>query len=259
MTGLAQVDSDNFHVLIPARLESTRLPRKALADLGGRALIVRVVERAHAAGALSVHVATDSDEIAASVESAGGSVVRTAASHDSGTSRLAEAVERLGLEDDARVVNVQGDEPAVPIACIRQLAALLNARTDAEMATLWTPIETLEEWRDPNVVKLVADASGNALYFSRAAVPAVRDGGWPVGLARRHVGLYAYRVGALRRWDQLPASRLAELELLEQLKALEAGWRIVVAEGAEPMPPGVDTPADLDAMRRWFSGAGSGH
>ena len=248
-------DSVDFHVLIPARLESTRLPRKALADLCGRPLIVRVVERARAAGARSVHVATDSDAIADAVEAAGGRVVRTAANHDSGTSRLAEAVERLGLDEDARVVNVQGDEPAVPIACIRQLAALLGARTDAEMATLWTPIETPQEWQDPNVVKLVADASGNALYFSRAAVPAVRDGGWPGAVARRHVGLYAYRVGALRRWDRLPASRLAELESLEQLKALEAGWRIVAAEGAEPMPPGVDTPADLDAMRRRFEDA----
>ncbi|NKI35480.1 3-deoxy-manno-octulosonate cytidylyltransferase [Wenzhouxiangella sp. XN79A] len=256
MSELQHSDRGVFHVMIPARLESTRLPRKALADLGGRPLIVRVVERALTAGAASVHVATDSQAITEAVEAAGGRVVPTATDHDSGTSRLAEAVERLALDDAAVVVNVQGDEPAVPVACIHQLAALLESRPDAEMATLWTRIEAVEEWRDPNVVKLIADASGNALYFSRAPVPAVRDGDWPAGTARRHVGLYAYRVGALRRWNRLPRSRLAELESLEQLRALEAGWRIVVAEGVEPMPPGVDTPADLEAMRTRFASRG---
>lgn len=247
--------SPEFHVLIPARLESTRLPRKALADLAGRPLIVRVVERAAAAGAASVHVATDSEAIAEAVEAHGGRVVRTRADHDSGTSRLAEAVEVLGLDDRALVVNVQGDEPAVPPACIRQLAGVLAARPDAEMATLWTRLDDEAQWRDPNVVKLVADASGNALYFSRAPIPAVRDGGWPHANARRHVGLYAYRAGALKAWDRLAPSALAELESLEQLKALDAGWRIALAEGAEAMPPGVDTPADLEAMRARFEAA----
>jgi 3-deoxy-manno-octulosonate cytidylyltransferase (CMP-KDO synthetase) len=258
MTESVRFDPGEFHVLIPARLESTRLPRKALADLGGRPLVVRVVERARAAGPASVHVATDSDEIAAAVESAGGAVVRTAAGHDSGTSRLAEAVERLGLDDGALIVNVQGDEPAVPVACIRQLADLLAARPDAEMATLCTPLNDDREWTDPNVVKLVRDASGNALYFSRAPIPAVRDGAEPPPVARRHVGLYAYRAGALRRWNALPDSRLAGSESLEQLRALEAGWRIVVADGAEPMPPGVDTPGDLEAMRLRFQNHGAG-
>lgn len=240
----------DFHILIPARLESTRLPRKALADLGGRPLIVRVVERARSAGARSVHVATDNDEIAAAVQAAGGLVVRTRADHDSGTSRLAEAVEQLDLRDEALIVNVQGDEPAVPSACIHQLAGLLAAHETARMATLWTRIEDRSEWLDPNVVKLVADAGGRALYFSRAPVPTVRDGGWPEGCARRHVGLYAYRAGALRQWNDLPRSRLADLESLEQLRALEAGWHIQVDEGVEPMPPGVDTADDLEAMRR---------
>lgn len=242
----------DFHVLIPSRLESTRLPRKALADLAGKPLVVRVAERASRSGAATVHVATDSDEIANAVEAAGFDVVRTAADHDSGTSRLAQAAEELRLADDAIVVNVQGDEPAVPPACIRQLAGLLAARTDAEMATLWTPLAGAGEWRDPNIVKLVADAGGNALYFSRAPIPAVRDGGDPGPRGRRHVGLYAYRAGALKRWNTLPASPLAELESLEQLRALAAGWRIVVAEGVEAMPPGVDTPEDLDAVRAQF-------
>lgn len=244
--------ASDFHILIPARLASTRLPRKALADLGGRPLVVRVVERARSTGALSVHVATDSEEIAAAVEAAGGLVVRTRTDHDSGTSRLAEAVENLDLRDDALIVNVQGDEPAVPTACIHQLTDLLDSREDAQMATLWTRIEERAEWLDPNVVKVVTDAGGCALYFSRSPIPAVRDGAWPAGTARRHVGLYAYRAGALRQWNGLPRSRLAELESLEQLRALEAGWRILVAEGVEPMPPGVDTAADLDAMRRHF-------
>ncbi len=241
-----------FHVLIPSRLESTRLPRKALADLAGKPLVVRVADRANNSGAATVHVATDSDEIAAAVGEAGVGVVRTSAEHDSGTSRLAEAAEILRMADDAIVINVQGDEPAVPPACIRQLADLLEARTDAEMATLWTPLAGPGEWRDPNVVKLVADAGGNALYFSRAPIPAVRDGGDPGSRGRRHVGLYAYRAGALKRWNALPVSPLAELESLEQLRALAAGWRIVVAEGVETMPPGVDTAEDLEAMRARF-------
>lgn len=245
-------DSIAFHVLIPARLESTRLPRKALADLAGKPLVVRVAERARRAGPESVHVATDSREIAEAVEAADVGVVRTAPDHDSGTSRLAEAAEALGWGDDTIVINVQGDEPAVPPACIRQLAELLHSRPDAEMATLWTSIGDEDEWRDPNVVKLVADAAGNALYFSRAPIPLVRDGGWPSSAARRHVGLYAYRAGALKRWNSLSASRLAELESLEQLRALDAGWRIIVAEGVEPMPPGVDTPDDLEIMRKRF-------
>ena len=245
-------DAIAFHVLIPARLESTRLPRKALADLAGQPLVVRVAEQARRAGPASVHVATDSGEIAAAAEAAGVDVVRTASEHDSGTSRLAEAVESLGWSDDTIVINVQGDEPAVPPPCIRQLAELLDAHSGAEMATLWTMIEDEAEWRDPNVVKLVADAEGTALYFSRAPIPLVRDGGWPSSAARRHVGLYAYRAGALKQWNALPASRLAELESLEQLRALDAGWRIVVAEGIEPMPPGIDTPADLQAMQERF-------
>lgn len=250
-----------YHVLIPARLESTRLPNKALADVLGRPLIVRVLERALQSRAESVHVATDSDAIAAAVESAGGQVVRTRSGHPSGTSRLAEAATLLGLDDEALVVNLQGDEPAVPVACIEQLAGLLERNPSSPMATLWVEIESRQQWLDPNVVKLVADRDGRALYFSRAPIPAVRDadaGGadWPRDAACRHIGLYGYRAAALHAWSGLADSRLERLESLEQLRALEAGWSIVAARAVEPVPPGVDTHEDLEATRRWFAGAG---
>jgi len=243
---------NEFHVLIPARLASTRLPEKALVDLGGRPLIVRVWENALASGADSVAVATDSERIAEAVRAAGGRVVMTAADHDSGTSRLAEAAEILGLDRRAVVVNVQGDEPAVPVACIAQLVKLLDADREAHMATLFAPLAQREQWSDPNVVKLVTDHAGRALYFSRAPIPACRDGDWPAGGVRRHVGLYGYRVRALQDWRGLPASPLAEAESLEQLRPLQAGWRIACSEAVESIPPGVDTEADLAAMRRRF-------
>lgn len=242
-----------FHVLIPARLESTRLPNKALADVNGRPLIVRVLDRARRTRAASVHVATDSEAIADAVEAAGGQVVRTGSGHESGTSRLAEASALLGLEDEALIINVQGDEPAVPVGCIEQLAELLERNPGSQMATLWVEFESRAQWLDPNVVKLVADRDGQALYFSRAPIPAVRNGDWPSDTACRHVGLYGYRAGALSDWSGLADSRLARLESLEQLRALEAGWRIMTARAVEPVPPGVDTHEDLEATRRWFS------
>lgn len=242
-----------FHIIIPARLASTRLPEKALADLAGKPLVTRVWARARAAGAESVHVATDSRRIADAIEAAGGAVVMTASDHDSGTSRLAEAARSLGLGPDEIVVNVQGDEPAVPIGCLKQLAGLLAARPSARMATLWVDIVDPAQWSDPNVVKLVARADGSALYFSRAPIPACRDGGWPEGLARRHVGLYAYRASALADWAGLPESPLEAVESLEQLRALQAGWEIACDRAVEAIPPGVDTAEDLDAMRAHFA------
>lgn len=244
---------NRFHIIIPARLASTRLPEKALADLGGKPLVVRVWARALDAGAESVHVATDSPRIADAVRAAGGKVVMTAAEHDSGTSRLSEAAAALGLGRDEIVVNVQGDEPAVPIACLQQLAALLASRSSARMATLWVDLADRAQWLDPNVVKLVARADGSALYFSRAPVPARRAGGWPEGLARRHVGLYAYRVSALADWPGLPESPLEASESLEQLRALQAGWEIACARAVDTIPPGVDTADDLEAMRAHFA------
>lgn len=236
---------NDFHVLIPARLASTRLPRKPLADVAGRALILRVCDRARRAGAASVHVATDSEEVADLVRADGGEVVMTGADHRSGTDRLAEAASILRLGDDDIVVNLQGDEPEMPSACLRQVAALLDAKPRARMATLWRSIIEETEWQNPNVVKLVADEAGRALYFSRSPIPHVRDGGWPASAARAHLGLYAYRAGALEAWQSLPASELESLESLEQLRALAAGWFIACAQAVEDVPAGIDTPEDL--------------
>lgn len=241
-----------FHILIPARLESTRLPEKALVDLAGRPMIVRVVEQARRAGAQGVHVATDSTRIAEAVEAAGGQVVMTASDHASGTSRLAEAAASLGLGPDEIVVNVQGDEPLLPPACMRQVAGLLEQDSRARIATLWMPLQDEHQWRDANVVKLVAAANGRALYFSRSPIPACRDGDWPHQDACRHVGLYAYRVQALAEWSALPESPLEQHEALEQLRALQAGWPIICARATQPIPPGVDTAEDLEAVRRMF-------
>lgn len=239
-----------FHILIPARLGATRLPRKPLAKLVGRALILRVCDRAREAGAISVHVATDSDAVADCVRADGGDVLLTRSDHRSGTDRLAEAAETLGLEEDAIVVNLQGDEPEMPAACLRQVADLLAASAEASMATLWRPLENESEWRRPDVVKMVCNAREHALYFSRSPIPHVRDGGWPAQVARAHLGLYAYRAGALKRWRSLPASELEALESLEQLRALSAGWVIATEQAVEPVPAGIDTPEDLAAAAR---------
>ncbi|NBB93588.1 MAG: 3-deoxy-manno-octulosonate cytidylyltransferase [Gammaproteobacteria bacterium] len=241
-----------FHILIPARLASSRLPRKPLAALAGRPLILRVCDRARLAGAASVHVATDSDEIAEVVRKDGGEVLMTSAENRSGTDRLAEAAARLGLDDDDIVVNLQGDEPEMPAACLRQVAQLLADEPDAHMATLWRAMADESEWLNPNVVKLVADDRGRALYFSRSPIPHVRDGGWPGPVARAHLGLYAYRADALRQWRSLPPSQLERLESLEQLRALAAGWIIACARAASTVPAGIDTPEDLAAAAGRF-------
>ncbi|WP_376696003.1 3-deoxy-manno-octulosonate cytidylyltransferase [Wenzhouxiangella sp. EGI_FJ10305] len=241
-----------FHILIPARLASTRLPRKPLADVAGRALILRVCDRARSAGAASVHVATDSEEVADLVRADGGSVVMTRPDHRSGTDRLAEAASGLGLSGHDIVVNLQGDEPEMPSACLRQVAALLESQPEARMATLWRPMIDETEWRNPNVVKLVADDQGRAMYFSRSAIPHVREGDWPVSAARAHLGLYAYRVRALEQWRTLPASELESLESLEQLRALAAGWAVACAKAVEDVPAGIDTREDLAAVAARF-------
>ena len=243
-----------FHILVPARLASTRLPDKPLADLGGRALVLRVLDRARQSAASSVHVATDSARIAELVQADGGSVLMTRADHPSGTERLAEAVAQIGLDDDAIVVNLQGDEPLMPVACVHQVVELLAAWPQADMATLWWPIEDEAEWRNPNAVKLVADAKGRALYFSRSPIPWPRNRGYRSGDGCRHLGLYAYRVAALRAWPGLPDSPLEDLEALEQLKALTAGWTILCARANERVPAGIDTPEDLERVcRQHFS------
>jgi len=244
------METIEFHVVIPARLGSTRLPRKALADLGGRPLIAWTLERAQASGAASVHVATDDESIAGAVREAGSEALMTSTEHRSGTDRLAEAVRILELSERAIVVNLQGDEPLMPPDCVVQVADLLNTDSEASISTLWEPVDSEKQWRDPNVVKLVNDGRGRALYFSRAPIPHARDQDWPRTEARRHVGLYAYRAGALREWPQLAPSALERYESLEQLRALSAGWLITTARAIRPIPVGVDTADDLERLRR---------
>lgn len=238
-----------FHVIIPARLASTRLPAKPLADLAGRPLVVRVLDQAARSGADSVHVATDSEEVAAAVEAAGGRVIVTAADHRSGTDRIVEAAQSIGLDEADIVVNLQGDEPFMPPECLSQVAGLLRRHRRAQMATLWQPVEDAAQWRDPNVVKLVTGSQGRALYFSRAPIPHPREHRRPEDFARRHIGLYAYRVAALSAWPDLPASDLEAIESLEQLRALEAGWTIACEGASRPVPGGIDTATDLERAR----------
>ena len=250
-----------FHVVIPARYASTRLPGKPLLDIAGRPMIQRVVERASASCADEVLVATDDARIAAAVHDPrrpGQPIaVMTDPELPSGTDRVAAVAAGRGWSDDTLVVNVQGDEPFLPPRLIEQAADLLERDPAAGIATLAVPVSGLEEFLNPNVVKVVVAQDGAALYFSRAPIPWSRDGALAglasqrdFGGALRHVGLYAYRVGVLRRLTALPPSALELREKLEQLRALEHGVRIVVGQCLEPPPPGVDTAEDLARARR---------
>lgn len=235
-----------FHIVIPARLASTRLPRKALLDLGGRPVIEHVWRRALDAGAESVTIATDSKEIVSACEAFDANVMLTSAAHQSGTDRIAEVVKQRGWQDEL-VVNVQGDEPCMPPSAIRQVVDLLEQAPQADIATLATPIEEDSEWHDPDCVKVVTDAQGFALIFSRAAIPFQRK---VAGAARlRHIGIYAYRAASLQRMVAAPACALEQTESLEQLRAMWIGQRIIVAEAADKPPPGIDNEADLMAAR----------
>jgi 3-deoxy-manno-octulosonate cytidylyltransferase (CMP-KDO synthetase) len=251
----------SFRVVIPARHASTRLPGKPLLELGGLPMVLRVWERARASGADEVLVATDDPRIEAVVRDHGAEVVMTAPDHPSGTDRLAEVAALRGWDDDAVVVNVQGDEPLIPPAVIDQVAANLAARPDAGMATLAEPLADAGALRDPNVVKVVRDGAGFALYFSRAPVPFPRDGapdGVPGDPWRRHIGIYAYRAGLLRRFVGWAPAAIERVEMLEQLRVLDAGERIHVDDACAPVPGGVDTPEDLERLRALFTGEGGG-
>jgi 3-deoxy-manno-octulosonate cytidylyltransferase (CMP-KDO synthetase) len=245
-----------FRVVIPARYAATRLPGKLLLPLAGKPIVQWVYERARAAGALEVLIATDDDLIVSAAHAFGAEVVMTAAGHASGTDRIAEVARARGWPTGSVVVNVQGDEPLMPGALIRQVAALLATHADADIATLASPITVLSEFLDPNTVKVVTDAAGRALYFSRAPIPWNRDGA-PAGLAsqrdlsgaRRHIGIYAYRVAALLRLAALPVSALEASEKLEQLRALEDGFDIRVGDAVERPGPDVNTLADLERVR----------
>ncbi|KAA0696943.1 3-deoxy-manno-octulosonate cytidylyltransferase [Halopseudomonas laoshanensis] len=245
-----------FHVIIPARFASTRLPGKPLLDIAGKPMIQHVWEQACKSDAASVTIATDDQRIADACATFDAKVVLTRADHPSGTDRLQEVVTHLGLEPGACVVNVQGDEPLIPPALINQVAANLLAHPKASMATLAEPLEDLQSLFNPNVVKLVTDHQGYALYFSRAPMPWCRDAfaqepkQLPADLPfRRHIGLYAYKVSFLHDYVTWPCSPLEQAESLEQLRALWFGCRIQVADACEVPPAGVDTQADLDRVR----------
>jgi len=243
----------SFAVLIPARLASTRLPRKALADLGGLPMVVRVARRAALSAASRVIVAADDPEIVAACERHAVEVVLTRADHATGSDRLAEACVLLGLDGDALVVNVQGDEPLIEPTLIDACADLLCQRGDCVMGTAAHAIDDPAEYANSNVVKVVLDAASRALYFSRAPIPAWRDatppGALPAPPPLRHIGVYAYRAGFLRRFPTLPPCPLEATEALEQLRVLWHGERIAVHVCAHRPGPGIDTLEDLRRVR----------
>ena len=243
----------SFVVIIPARYASTRLPGKPLVDINGKPMVVHVLERARESGAERIIVATDHLDVARAVEAAGGEVCMTRVDHQSGTERLAEVVEKCGFADDTVIVNVQGDEPAIPPAIIRQLAINLT-KTAAGMATLAVPIHSAEEAFNPNAVKVVRDAEGHALYFSRATIPWDRDrfaqSRDAIGdTLLRHIGIYGYRAGFIRRYVTWEPSALERIEMLEQLRVLWHGEKIHVDVAEEVPGTGVDTPEDLERVR----------
>lgn len=247
-----------YRVVVPARYGSTRLPGKALLPLLGKPMIQWVYERALRSNAREVLIATDDERIVETARAFGARVLLTASTHHSGTDRIAEVARRERWPADEIVVNVQGDEPLMPHALIEQVAALLQAHEGAQIATLATPIESAAALQDPNVVKVVTSVAQRALYFSRAPIPYVREqapGGQAAASqrARRHVGIYAYRVDALRRLCALPPSALEQLEQLEQLRALENGLEICVADAAVAPGPDVNTDADLAAVEALLS------
>lgn len=243
----------SFVTIIPARYASTRLPGKPLVDINGKPMIVHVLERARESGADRVIVATDAVEVADAVRAAGGEVCMTRVDHESGTERLAEVVEKMEFADDTIIVNVQGDEPMIPPAIIRQVAENLE-KCDAGMATLAVPVHSAEEAFNPNAVKVVMDKKGYALYFSRATIPWDRD---RFAQSRdeiashflRHIGIYGYRAGFIRRYVTWEPSELEHIEKLEQLRVLWHGEKIHVAVAREVPGTGVDTPADLERVR----------
>lgn len=252
----------SFIVVIPARLASTRLPNKPLLDIAGKPMLQWVWERACASAATRVIIATDDATVANVVTAFGGEVCMTRTTHESGTDRLQEVAEKLDLDPEQIIVNVQGDEPLIPPAVINQVANNLAASARAGIATLAKRIRERDEVFDPNVVKVVVDNTLHALYFSRAPLPWDRDA-WnknssadsdaPLGGEwARHIGIYAYRAEFLHNFVRWPVGRLERLEKLEQLRALENGVAIHVDESQEEIPPGVDTAADLERVRAFL-------
>lgn len=253
-------ESVSFRVVIPARLGSTRLPRKVLLDLGGKPVVQHVWETACASGAREIVIATDSEEVASVCRGFGADVALTSVSHASGSDRADEVARTRGWEAEGILVNLQGDEPRMPPALVQQVARLLAENAGAQLASLCHPLVDLAEWLDPNVVKVVMSAAGDALYFSRAPIPWLRDGSTrelprlPEGYAYRHIGLYAYRIAALARFSALPPAPLERIEALEQLRALHHGLRLRMGVTTHIPPRGVDTEADLAALRAMWPG-----
>jgi 3-deoxy-manno-octulosonate cytidylyltransferase (CMP-KDO synthetase) len=253
-----------FVALVPARMASSRLPNKPLADIAGLPMVVRVVRQAVLSGARQVVVATDSQAVLEAVHAHGHAALITRSDHPSGTDRLSEAVDLLQLQDHDIVVNVQGDEPLIAPGLISAVAGLLAGHPECGMATAAHPIAETQEFFSPHVVKVVCDQQGHALYFSRAPIPFARDAlaGYPdsipehlpgAGVVLRHIGLYAYRVAFLRQWRSMAPAPLEQLESLEQLRALWHGVRIAVLSVDQAPPAGVDTPADLERVRTYLS------
>ncbi|MHB1246004.1 MAG: 3-deoxy-manno-octulosonate cytidylyltransferase [Sulfuriferula sp.] len=246
----------DFIAVIPARYASTRLPAKSLADIAGKPMVVRVAERAQLSGASAVWVAADDERIISAVKEHGYQALLTAPHHASGTDRLAEVMDILSLDDDTIVVNVQGDEPLIDPTLIHAVARELRLHPEAVMATACHAIHDYATLTNPNVVKLVTDAEGYALYFSRAPIPWPRDAfaagqSLPDGLpVFRHIGLYAYRAGFLRQYAGLTPAPIEHFESLEQLRVLWHGYKISVAVSELPAQPGVDTAEDLARVRQ---------
>ncbi len=237
-----------FTVVIPARYSSTRLPGKALLRINRKPMLAWVWEQAMRAGADRVCIATDDARIRDEMVGRGAEVQMTNAAHTSGTDRLAEVVQQLSLADDAIIVNLQGDEPLMPVANIQRVAAMLSEQSSADMATLMEPLAT-EEARKASVVKVVVSETGRALYFSRAAIPSRRDDTAAVA-CHRHIGLYAYRAQFLLRFVSWPPAAIEQSESLEQLRALAHDAHIQVELAPETSPIGVDTQEDLDAIQQ---------
>jgi 3-deoxy-manno-octulosonate cytidylyltransferase (CMP-KDO synthetase) len=252
--------SGTFLVVIPARSASSRLPGKPLADIGGKPMVVRVAERARASGAKAVWVATDHQEVFDAVKRHGHQVLMTRTDHATGTDRIAEVAEQLGLADSEIVVNVQGDEPLIAPELMREVADSLAQHGEASIATACHPITDAASLLNPNVVKVALDGAGHALYFSRAPIPYPRDsfalnqGVLPAGLpSYRHIGIYAYRARFLHLYSRLEPAAIERFEALEQLRALWHGHRIAVAVTEHAPQAGVDTAEDLERVRRIFS------
>lgn len=254
------VAPSTYNIVIPARFASERLPGKILLDLGGKPLIQHVWQRAIESSAKSVVIATDDERIVTTARDFGAEVVLTSPDHQSGSDRIAESADQLGWPDEQAVVNLQGDEPLMPASCLDQVAALLDERADCDVASLYWPITDAEEVLNPNAVKVVTAIDGRALYFSRSPVPYERSYA-DISAAlvagkrwKRHLGLYAYRLSALRRFTAMSPTPLEMSERLEQLRIMEQGGQIAMARANEFIPPGVDTSDDLERLREIIEG-----